>query len=83
MLLTVGMFITPILYIESAIPHKLAWAINLNPATHLINMYRDALYYGQMNHPWSFGLSAISAVIFFCLGLTAFKKVKHLFSNVL
>lgn len=83
MILTVGMFVTPILYLESSIPTKLVWIVNLNPATHIINMYRDALFYGQMQHPWSFVLCAISAVIFFVLGITAFNKVKPLFSNVL
>lgn len=83
LLLTVGMFITPILYIESMVPKIFQIPMNLNPLAHLIYIYRDLLFYGKINHPWSFVIFGILSIIVFLLGFLFFKKVKHQFSNVL
>jgi len=82
-IITVGMFVTPILYIEGMIPWPIAFLMNFNLAAHLIYMYRDVLFYGQINHPWSFLIFSIATILIFIFGYLAFGKVKHLFSNVL
>lgn len=83
LLITIGLFATPILYLEQSIPRAFALPMKLNLIAHLIFMYRDAVFYGQLNHPWSFIIFTSFALIFFILGFNAFKKVKHLFANVL
>jgi len=83
LLLTVGMFITPILYIENMIPTAFAWSINFNLFAHLIYMYKDVLFYGAIIHPWSFWIFGAAAVIIFISGHYFFKKVKHYFANIL
>jgi len=82
-LITVGMFITPILYLESSIPKAFVLPMKLNIFAHLIYMYRDCIFYGQIRHPWSFVIFGLCAIIVFFLGIISFKKVKHLFANVL
>lgn len=82
-LLTVGMFVTPILYLESSIPQAFIWPMRFNIFAHLIYMYRDILFYGQIKHPWSFIIFTIVAILVFTYGLIAFNKVKHQFANVI
>ncbi|MEM4406532.1 MAG: ABC transporter permease [Candidatus Methanomethylicaceae archaeon] len=82
-LLTVGLFVTPILYSEVMVPPSLALLLAFNPITHLIHMYRDVLFYGQMLHPWSFGIFSMLATLFFLGGYTFFVKTKIVFSDLL
>ena len=60
----VGPFLAPIFYTPEQLPTWLGWLIHLNPFTLLINCFRDALFFGRMEHP----LSWIFAVPV-CLGL--------------
>ena len=83
MILLVGMFVTPVLYLENSIPVVFKWPILLNPITHLINMYRDVLFYGHINHPWSFVIFGSVSLIIFIFGFYFFEKLKSFFANVL
>lgn len=83
LILTVGMFITPILYIEGSIPLPLQFVMNFNLVAHLIYVYRDIIFYGHITHPWSFIIFPVAAVTTFILGNISFRKVQHLFANVL
>lgn len=82
-LLMVGMFVTPILYLENMIPAAFFWPMRFNPFAHLIYMYRDTLFYGKILHPWSFLIFGVLSILLFYLGYKAFKKVKIFFANVL
>lgn len=83
LLLTIGMFTTPILYLEQSIPKAFALPMKLNLVSHLIYIYRDAIFYGQIRHPWSFVIVTIVGILLFILGFNCFRKIKHLFANVL
>jgi len=82
-LLMVGMFITPILYLEDMIPAAFIWPMRFNPFAHLIYMYRDVVFYGQILHPWSFVIFGSLSIILFVWGFIVFNRIKHLFANVL
>ena len=82
-ILLIGMFITPVLYLEGSIPAAFRWPILLNPMTHLINMYRDVIFYGSINHPWSFVVFGGLSLIIFFVGFQFFQKIKPFFANVL
>lgn len=82
-ILTVGIFVTPILYLEGSIPYPFQIAMQFNLAAHLIYIYRDVLFYGQINHPLSFVVFPLSATVFFIFGSYSFQKIKHLFANAL
>ncbi len=77
------MFITPILYLENMLPKALIIPIQLNPFTHLINMYRDILIYNHINHPLSFIVFPSLSILIFFGGFKFFQKVKPYFANVL
>lgn len=82
-LLMIGMFVTPILYLENMIPAAFVWPMRFNPFAHLIYMYRDTLFYGKILHPWSFLIFGLLAIALFYFGYKSFKKVKIFFANVL
>ena len=82
-LLMVGMFITPIMYLEDMIPGVFIWPMRFNPFAHLIFIYRDVVFYGKILHPWSFLIFGVLSVFVFMWGYIAFNKMKHLFANVL
>ncbi len=82
-ILLIGMFITPVLYLENSIPAAFKLPILLNPMTHLINMYRDVIFYGSINHPWSFLIFTLLSLVIFFLGFQFFQKLKYFFANVL
>lgn len=82
-LLTIGLFVTPILYLETSIPQVFIWPMRLNIFAHLIYMYRDVVYYGKILHPWSFVACFALGLILFVLGLRAYQKVKIYFANIL
>ncbi len=82
-LLFIGMFVTPVLYNDSMIPTGLYWPIQINPMTHLINMYRDVIFYGKIDHPWSFLIFATLSILLFFLGSYFFGKIKTYFANFL
>lgn len=82
-LLTIGLFVTPILYSEDMVPPLLALPIAFNPLTHLIYMYRDVLFYGKILHGWSFLIFTAMAIFVFLLGYSFFVKTKSVFGDLL
>ncbi|VWB73992.1 ABC transporter permease [Burkholderia lata] len=65
-LMTVGFYVTPILWQPKAIGAKFAWLVEYNPAAHLINIVRDPL----LGHApplaswgWVFGMVLVFGVI--------------------
>jgi lipopolysaccharide transport system permease protein len=83
LLLTIGMFVTPILWTDEMVPHVFAWPMRFNLLAHLIYMYRDILFYGRIIHPLSFAIFLPTSIAIFIVGYLSFNKVKHLFANIL
>lgn len=82
-LLTIGLFVTPILYLETSIPRVFIWPMRLNIFAHLIYMYRDIVFYGKILHPWSFVICLATGLILFTLGYRAYNRTKIYFANLL
>jgi len=81
-----GIFLAPILYSEEAVERTIpgfAALLALNPFSHLVWCYQDALYYGRLVHPasWLLLLVVSPAVLF--LGHRVFRKLKLMFGEVL
>ncbi|SLM50325.1 ABC-2 type transporter [Nitrospira japonica] len=81
-----GVFVAPILYSEESIERTVpgfASLLSLNPFSHLVWCYQDALYYGRFVHPvsWLLLLLLSPAVLF--LGYRVFRKLKLMFGEVL
>lgn len=81
--LMVGMFVTPIFYLESDAPATLRAALGLNPLTHLVRLYRAAVLPESAIEPLSFGAFALTAVLTLLVGFAVFERTRAFLSDVL
>ncbi len=83
LVLTIWMFLTPIVYPESLVPPRLLHVTRMNPFTPVVNGYRSVMLEGAIPAPgqWLY-LLAVSLVIFF-LGYYWFVRTKKAFADVL
>ena len=79
-IVTMLFYATPILY-SSELFGKMAWLLNLNPMTTIINCYRDILYYGSMPHLKSLGVVGLGSLILVFVGLKIFQKLEKGFAE--
>jgi lipopolysaccharide transport system permease protein len=80
--LMAGMFLTPIFYTDADTPRLLRPFVELNPLTHLIRLYRDALLGGPL-HTTSFAVFAVVACLTFLAGYLAFERTRLFLSDIL
>lgn len=81
--LMVGMFITPIFYLERDVPPALRLVVELNPVAHLVRLYRDALLGQGLQHPASLLAFALVAATTLVAGFVAFERTRVLLSDIL
>ena len=82
-ILMVGMFLTPIFYVESLLPPALRMLIALNPLTHLVRLYRGALMGTSFDHPESLAVFAVVALALLPLGYLVFERTRAFLSDIL
>lgn len=78
-ILMAGMYATPIFYTMEMVPDKFKKIINLNPMTHIINSYRDVMFYKKMPDLKLLGIMFAVSAIVFVLGYIFFKKTEKSF----
>lgn len=76
-------YATPVLYSSSLFPTSVAWILNLNPMTQIINSYRDILFYQQLPNLSWLGIDAVISVFVFFIGVLVFKKLEKGFAEIL
>lgn len=72
---------TPIVYTMDSIPEKLKWVLNLNPMTHVIEAYRDILYYQRMPNIGNILILFGIAVLGVMIGYKIFDKLQRNFAE--
>ena len=80
-ILNMVFYATPILYSSSLFPEKIAWLLNLNPMTTIINCYRDILYYQSMPHLKSLLVVLAASLVLLWIGIKIFKKLEKGFAE--
>lgn len=78
-----GLFLTPVIYPVSLIPHKYAWLIGLNPMASIITTMRAGLLHqGAIN--WTqLGVSTVTALVLLVFGLIYFRKSEREFADII
>ncbi len=77
------LFVTPVIYPVSLIPQKLQWLIYLNPMTAVITLARNLLL-GSGTIEWRYiGISLLSSMIIFILGVAFFRKTERFFADLI
>jgi lipopolysaccharide transport system permease protein len=82
-LLSVGLFLHPILYPPNTVPQWLERLFMLSPFSHLIWCFRDALFYGEITRPWSWAITPVVGVLSFAVGWRVFRTLRPTFGNAL
>jgi lipopolysaccharide transport system permease protein len=81
--LMVGMFLTPIFYLEQSLPPPLRLVLELNPLTHLVRLYRGVVLGPGFWHPASLPVFALIAVATLLAGFLAFERTRTFLSDIL
>ncbi len=82
-LLSVGLFVTPVIYPVTSIPQQFQWLLYLNPMTAIINMMRSSfLNTSPINWPLTF-LSLAVCLVAFVIGFAYFKSTEREFADII
>lgn len=73
----------PIFYSPTMVPERFSLILQCNPLTHMITMYHDVLFFGQVTcwHSW-YIFPAFAIAVWF-IGCRTFEALKPFFGNVL
>lgn len=83
-LLNLWFYLTPIVYPVEQIPEAWRdWIFYLNPLTAIVEIYRDLVLVGEVQHWAQWGWSAGVAALILSLGLALYRKLAPAFSDVL
>ena len=74
-ILLAWMYLTPIIYPVDILPPWLLSLLKFNPLFHLVNLFRDPLYYGRMPSLQSVGICSIIGIGALILGWFIFSRM--------
>ncbi len=80
---TIGLYLVPIFYLPDQVPSIFRPLLYCNPFSYVIWCYQDILYFGRVEHWWSWLLLVGITAIAFLGGYRIFRKLKTMFGNVL
>ncbi|WP_019895308.1 ABC transporter permease [Hydrogenovibrio halophilus] len=74
-LLQIGFWLTPIVYMVSILPQKYQAWLQYNPMTHLVATYQQIFVYGNAPSLTTLGVWAGAIVLFYTLGFLLYRRV--------
>jgi lipopolysaccharide transport system permease protein len=74
---------TPIAYTVNLIPERLQWIVTMNPAYYMLEIYRDALFYGKIPEMEILVPFMVFSIVLFIAGIWFFKKTKRGFGELM
>lgn len=81
---TAGLFMVPVLYAPALIesfPWPLRAVLVVNPFSHYVWCAQDALYFGRIEHPWSWLVVVVLSPLGGWLGHSLFRRLAPLFGD--
>ena len=74
MLLTLLMYLTPVIYPKEIVPANLLWVVRFNPVRSILEVFRDPIYQGEIPPLTHLGVSIGIALLVFVLGAWTFRR---------
>lgn len=81
--LTVGFYATPIVYPVSLVPARLLPILEINPVTHLVDLYRRAFSLHAAPEPASFAYLAVFSLVVAAVGAALFARARPHFADLI
>lgn len=78
-----GVYLIPAFYLPSFVPGIFRRLLYINPFSHLIWCFQDALYFGRFAHPWAWAVMSALSIVVFAAGYRFFRRIKTVFGNLL
>ena len=82
-LTTIGVYTVPAFYTPNMVGRTFSVILHLNPFSYPIWMFQDVLFFGRIEHPLAWLVSAGLGVAFFAFGYRTFAQVKPYVADVL
>lgn len=82
LVLTIWMYLTPVIYATEFFPEKYQWIFQINPMAVLINAYREVILARGMPNLQSLGIALGLSLILLAITYKFFKKVEGVFADV-
>jgi teichoic acid transport system permease protein len=82
-ILQFGIYLTPILWSQNAIPEEYHWFITLNPMAYVVDGYRDAILGGLSFDPLTTGIFWAMTAVFLIVGGIVFQRLRPHLADVL
>jgi lipopolysaccharide transport system permease protein len=82
LVLTLWMYLTPIIYSTETFPERYRFVFQLNPMAVLVNAYRQVLLGGGAPNFVSLGIAFLISVLLILFGYRFFKKLEGVFADV-
>jgi len=83
-ILNLWFYMTPIVYPASSIPEGLRfWVFWLNPLTIVVELYRDVVLVGKLQHWTELGVLSLVSIVVFSIGLWVYRRLRPAFADVL
>lgn len=82
-LFMIWFWVTPIAYTVNLIPDNFQWIVNLNPAYYMLEIYRDALFYGKFPELNILIPFLVFSFVLLVLGILFYQKTKRGFGELL
>lgn len=77
-------YITPIIYPVTAIPEAFRfWVIWFNPMSIVVQLYRDLVLVGQVEHSLEWGILWVVSSLTFAIGFWVYQRLRSAFADVL
>ncbi len=83
MVFSIGLFLSPIMYIPGATVGWLEWVFYLNPFSYPIWVHRDIAFFGSITNPTAWVGFATLTGLFLFVGLSVYRRVENRFGDVL
>jgi lipopolysaccharide transport system permease protein len=78
-----GVFLLPVVYLPQWVPDLFRPLVYANPLSYLMWIYQDTLYFGRIEHPWSWVIASVFALLMFTTGHRVFQRLRPLFGSAL
>lgn len=83
-ILNLWFYVTPIVYPATMIPEEWRfWVFWLNPMTALVELYRDLVLVGEIQHWQEWGVAMGVSICMFAIGVTVYRRLRPAFADVL